>query len=129
MVLVLLISHGALADEIRIQASVGEKTSTYTVTLEKNERMLRYHSSSGDSSSSKIGNKNYEFVLHASKEVIRQAIEENKKGSKLSCQRDLSTISVVGPKGYASSAQVCLFSNEPSVVALRKLLNVLQMVL
>jgi hypothetical protein len=115
------------AEEIKIKAVVGENATTFTVKPLKSDYVLRLESNQVSPRQVRIGKKNYEFVLQSSREVIRLAQVANRKGEELVCQRDLSSVNIVGSKGSASGAQLCLLANQPASNELRSLLSVLQM--
>ena len=123
----LMINTSAVAEEIKIKASVGDHSSTYTVTLAKGEFFLNFETYGGNPKKIRIGKKNYDFVLRTSQDVIRLANKVNQKGAEIICQRDLSSVTILGSKGKVTAAQVCLLAKQPASTELRSLLNVLQM--
>lgn len=123
----LIFGTSALADEIKIKATIGDNTTFFTVKPVQADYVMSLQSNQIAHREVRIGKKNYTFVLQSSRKVIQLATEANKKNTQPVCQRDLSSVTVTTAQGTVSSASVCLLAKVPSSQELLSLLKVLQM--
>lgn len=115
----------AFAERIEIRATIGEKTSRFSIFHEKDDYILDYQTSSSEKRKIKIGKKNFNFVLSSVNEILDLTKDQKAKSSP--CSRDLATVELVKDAKNKMKTNSCLMSGTPQAKRILQLLNVISM--
>ena len=115
-------SVAAFADEVVIEANIGDKTSRFQLKPEHGNFVMSYQSNYLQKAKTNIGKKNYDYVVR----VVNGVIASQQPGSdlkSLNCNRDRTLVQYTNDAGKIHSTKVCLFGNSPASHTIMNLIN------
>lgn len=108
-----------LADEIKIQASMGDRVVSYHASQMKGEYVLTLQVSDARKKQVKLGKENFSTLKNKLNALLEM------KAEKEECSRDASSAEYKPDSGKAKSIEVCYLSNTPRGRAFRALVNLM----
>lgn len=115
----------AFGAQVRIEAVLGEKTSSFSVREIGTERILLYSSSEAQLKKVRISVKNNEFIIEKVEEVIALSKKDSPSSDFSSCPRDHALVELVRDVKNVKTGRVCLLSKSPAAKVLLGLLEIL----
>ena len=119
-VMLLFSAVSAFADQVVIEAIVGDKISRFELKPEQGDFLMSYQSNYLQKAKTRIGKKNYDYVVRVVNGVIAKQVMDSKL---LNCNRDLTLVQYTNDAGKTHSTKVCLFGSSPSSIAVLDLIN------
>jgi hypothetical protein len=108
------------AEELNIQASVGDRVSHFNLKVVKGEYLLTHQVNEVQKNQVKIGKKNFEVTKKKLNELLSMKSDQQKD-----CERDASFVEYKTDAGKPNRAELCYLADHPKSKALRELVNLL----
>ena len=124
-ILLLLLSVGAkyaFADEVYIEANIGDRTSQFRLKPEHGDFVMSYQANYLKVSKTLIGKKNYQYVVRVVNELISTA-SQSKVPNPLLCHRDQTLVQYTHDLGKVTSTKLCLLDHSAQSEVILNLIN------